>query len=59
MNLRRDRDSNPGSRVNGTTVFETAPIGHSGISPELLIPIAIYSNLRDSIGSSLEALCAG
>ena len=30
---RRDRDSNPGSRVSGTTVFETAPFDRSGISP--------------------------
>lgn len=32
VHLRRDRDSNPGY-LKGTTVFETAPIDHSGISP--------------------------
>ena len=32
--LRRDRDSNPGSRGIGTTVFETAPFDRSGISPK-------------------------
>lgn len=30
--LRKDRDSNPGC-LKGTTVFETAPIDHSGIFP--------------------------
>ena len=30
---RRDRDSNPGSRLRRTTVFETAPFDRSGISP--------------------------
>ena len=34
LRLRRERDSNPRSRGSGTTVFETAPFGHSGISPE-------------------------
>ena len=31
--LRRDRDSNPGTPVKGSTVFETAPFDRSGISP--------------------------
>ena len=31
--LRRDRDSNPGSLLRATTVFETVPFDHSGISP--------------------------
>src|SRR2546423_569108 len=30
---RRGRDSNPRYPVKGTTVFETAPIDHSGTSP--------------------------
>lgn len=30
---RRDRDSNPRTRSPRSTVFETAPIDHSGISP--------------------------
>jgi hypothetical protein len=34
--LRRDRDSNPRYPVKDTTVFETAPIGRSGISPALI-----------------------
>jgi hypothetical protein len=32
---RRDRDSNPGTPVKGSTVFETAPFDRSGISPGL------------------------
>jgi hypothetical protein len=31
--LRRDRDSNPGTPLPGSTVFETAPFDRSGISP--------------------------
>ena len=31
---RRGRDSNPRYPVKGTTVFETAPIDHSGTSPQ-------------------------
>ncbi len=33
-NQRREGDSNPRSPVRGTTVFETAPFDHSGISPD-------------------------
>ena len=33
-NWRRDRDSNPGSLLRATTVFETVPFDHSGISPK-------------------------
>src|SRR5471030_1087708 len=32
---RRGRDSNPGDPSQGLTVFETAPIDHSGTSPRL------------------------
>jgi hypothetical protein len=31
--LRREGDSNPRTRVSRSTVFETAPFDHSGISP--------------------------
>ena len=34
--LRRERDSNPWN-AKRSTVFETAPIDHSGISPDLLV----------------------
>ena len=33
LKWRRGRDSNPRCPVKGTTVFETAPIDHSGTSP--------------------------
>jgi L-amino acid N-acyltransferase YncA len=38
LGLRREGDSNPRTHVSRSTVFETAPFDHSGISPESKIP---------------------
>ena len=45
---RRGRDSNPGSAVKRTTVFETAPFNHSGTSPKNLRQ-QIFPDIRYTI----------
>ncbi len=55
--LRRERDSNPWN-AKRSTVFETAPIDHSGISPKQekkKATIAAWRRQRDSNPRSLSA----